>query len=197
MHFFSLKRQHLDYNTILTPDSSSLYNKWLNPDLNAIMWSQWELRDLWRKKKWILEALMLWFIFAWMKVMYIACLLYFGWIVVYWIMIIEWWFGPMSYLVTIYFQQFDIINVTRQQIITLTHCFKHYYHLDHYLCKGVSSLTLKEFCRCITTLVCFSQSLVPNLFLFKMKFVFNGNSTPVFAFTKDLIKIWLRSGISE
>lgn len=97
----------------------------------------------------------------------------------------------------IYFQQFDIINVTRQQIITLTHCFKHYYHLDHYLCHGVSSLTLKEFCRCITTLVCFSQSLVPNLFLFKMKFVFNGNSTPVFAFTKDLIKIWLRSGISE
>lgn len=97
----------------------------------------------------------------------------------------------------IYFQQFDIINVTRQQIITLTHCFKHYYHLDHYLCKGVSSLTLKEFCRCITILVCFSQSLVPNLFLFKMKFVFNGNSTPVFAFTKDLIKIWLRSGISE
>lgn len=97
----------------------------------------------------------------------------------------------------IYFQQFDIINVTRQQIITLTHCFKHYYHLDHYLCHGVSSLTLKEFCRCITTLVCFSQSLVPNLFLFKMKFVFNGNSTPVFAFTKDLIKIWLRPGISE
>lgn len=83
-------------------------------------------------------------LFAWMKVAYIACLLYFGWIVVYWIMIIEWWFGPMSYLVTIYFQQFDIINVTRQQIITLTHCFKHYYHLDHYLCKGVSSLTLKE-----------------------------------------------------
>lgn len=136
-------------------------------------------------------------LFAWMKVMYIACLLYFGWIVVYWIMIIEWWFGPMSYLVTIYFQQFDIINVTRQQIITLTHCFKHYYHLDHYLCHGVSSLTLKEFCRCITILVCFSQSLVPNLFLFKMKFVFNGNSTPMFAFTKDLIKIWLRSGISE
>lgn len=138
-------------------------------------------------------------LFAWMKVMYIACLLhvYFGWIVVYWIMIIEWWFGPMSYLVTIYFQQFDIINVTRQQIITLTHCFKHYYHLDHYLCHGVSSLTLKEFCRCITILVCFSQSLVPNLFLFKMKFVFNGNSTPVFAFTKDLIKIWLRSGISK
>lgn len=79
----------------------------------------------------------------------------------------------------------------------LNSLFKHYYHLDHYLCKGVSSLTLKEFCRCITILVCFSQSLVPNLFLFKMKFVFNGNSTPVFAFTRDLIKIWLRSGISE
>lgn len=105
-------------------------------------------------------------------------------------MIIEWWFGPMSYLVTIYFQQFDIINVTRQQIITLTHCFKHYYHLDHYLCHGVSSLTLKEFCRCITILVCFSQSLVPNLFLFKMKFVLTVTAPQCLL----LLRIWLKSG---